>query len=377
MDWKRSFGVAVIFLLGAGVGWIAKKSKSEEEGGDLVAEQSNRGVSNRTGVGLTWSEFGDRDDPVSAEFKAAVGSMSQMLQLDPGNFAATLEGLMREGLTAEEKMQQSAMLSMASTEQAVAFYRFHKETSGLSSNEETKEWRNFLLIMGQRDAQGFLDLIEDDLLKGGEDCLASITHGWTITDPGAAVAWFNELSGEHPGQDRALRGIMYGLAQNDPENAIEVFNSLNPEDVNQVSINPFAISLIMHHGLGALDDWLATGPSQELAESVIAEGSYGSMRRPPDEFVPWAADKLEQFPSLVSGFDQMSKKWVRQNPKDSIEWMNEQALTNTPSSTGLGIMARQLCKNGHTKSVEKWLEKFPNAIGFEVVKQARDRVVGN
>ncbi|MFT5106906.1 MAG: hypothetical protein ACI8XO_004648 [Verrucomicrobiales bacterium] len=40
---------------------------------------------------------------------------------------------------------------------------------------------------------------------------------------------------------------MYGLAQNDPEIAIEVFNRLGPEDVNQVSINLFAIFLIDHH----------------------------------------------------------------------------------------------------------------------------------
>ena len=311
-----------------------------------------------------------RRDTLPKELDESIDTIRRIPDLTPEDYAVRLESLMREGLTLNESLEQTAMFSMANAEQGAAFYRLHKEEAGLSSKLETKEFRNFLLMMGQKNGRRFLDHIIEEIPPDSSGDASSITHGWAIVEPQAAANWLNELPDDHPLLGLSMRGVIFGVAQSNVQTAITVFNGLDPLDVNDYSIDPFANSLVMNHGLAAMDDYLASDPSPEIANRVIEKGLWAIDRRPSDEYLPWAAPKLDSYPMLQSHFRSTFQKWALEDPTKSVSFFYEQAASPTPSVKSLEIMTQQLLVSGQEGTIQIWLEKSSESPGHSAVQQA-------
>jgi RNA polymerase sigma-70 factor (ECF subfamily) len=259
-------------------------------------------------------------DPAESKM---VALMQRAKQMSTAAFGDRMAELLTATDSIETTTECTAMIAAINGERMAACYAAFKKRKGIPADQGANKLLPLLIAAGQRDGRNAVNALQAAGHYIPE--LSSLIHGWVLSEPGAAVSWFNEQNDKAPAE--ALSGLIWGLGQKDSNLAKSVFDNLNPEDQAR-SAGPLARSLLTTHGAAAVDS-LIQGLPPELAQKCLDGAMERIQRRPPAEVVPWLAGKLATFPALSDNYETALQRWTITDPDAAHRWQ-AQALTTPP-----------------------------------------------
>ena len=245
--------------------------------------------------------------------------------LTPEAFGQRYAELLAGANSAETLLERAIMLTSLDADRAIASYLAYKTLTGVAPGKMSLEIQPMLTVAGQCDGAGMMTAMQKLAPDFFE--VASLVHGWALSDPSAAVAWYNGLPDDAAQQRKGgLKGLMYGLAQRDAGVAKEVFHSLSTED-QATSGSLLTQSVLSTHGTDAVDRLLTGLPPAVVRQCLDGSFERGA-RRPPPEMVPWLATHLGTSGTVDQIFLQSWSSWATSAPAEAERWRTAAVAAN-------------------------------------------------
>lgn len=249
----------------------------------------------------------------------------RIAKMSPQEYGQRFAELLAGTNSADALLERAAMLAAVDGERGVAAYVAFKNQTGTPPGHYSAEVEQLFTVGGQRDGAKMVA----GILKEAPDSkeIASLVHGWAMTDPQAAVDWYNSMPDDYPGLRDSINGLMFGLAQRDAELAKKVYHSsLSPED-QSVSAALLSHSLLVAHGPEAVDR-LVEGLPPDIAAKCLEGASNRSGRRRPEGMVPWLSTHLGTSGAVDRAFVENWGAWMKNDPAAAENWRTAAVASN-------------------------------------------------
>jgi hypothetical protein len=355
---KRLLLVITCFALGSLAGWIANGFRSQAEGkaADNISPSNSDENPTRRGnaaeQGVVDAAKSDTAAQSVADLveKATRAATQANEKLAPAEFGAKLASLLIDSNSTAARVEADAMKGIMTPDRLVEFYKAYSKRVRLA--DDSFHMNPVLTDMGQKYGKKAYEAMLAQYPDGFQR-MDSLIHGWAMSDPTTAVAWFNDLPETNELYNKSLQGLIWGLTTKDGPQAAKVIENLSAEDRNKAMFG-FASAFVTTHGLNAFDSWLATA-SPELSRPALAQAVQFAVSRPLEEYVPWFvthADKIGMRPELAIGFNQ----WYASAPDDAMGWFSNLPEENKAVQTRLLMSIKPEAK-------QHFLSKHPEHPG--------------
>ena len=206
--------------------------------------------------------------------------------------------------------------------------------------------------------------------------VSEILAGWANEDPNAALEWANtNHSGENPGDNPLLVGIIKGLAESDLDSANDIFFSL-PQGNARWQASAFLAQKYSSEGTQEAIAWANRLPSEDnrLKESIFGQLGSRLARNDISGTADWAKS-LDHDRASQRVMDNLLTHWVSQSPDDASKW-----VTTLENQDKKNYAMKQLTSRWSLVdpvATAEWLNTFPASRELDpVVGEFVNRIAG-
>jgi len=186
---------------------------------------------------------------------------------------------------------------------------------------------------------------------------AALAGGWGGTDPTAALAWANSLSGNS--KTAAITAILPGMAQTDPKGAAETLGAMlaSPHKDTDGSLNNAASNIVQVWGKedpAAAATWVTSLADENLKQNTIQSLTYTWCREDPDAAGTWINNQPDGS-MRDSAIRSMVSTLQQKDPATAFEWAG--AMSNDQQRSNMMLNIAINWKNTDPTAARAALEK--------------------